>query len=120
VYNHQAQPIPSSDAISNLSWNSTDPTQISVTFNYPTAQYAVQDYLMVIYDVTTPSASCSMIINANSQVTIDGSGNYLYQVYINPADTASPNLAITDRVICALFARNSYGNSPVSNFIVVN
>lgn len=98
-----------------MAWSSTDPTQISITFSYPSDQYAIDDYLLVAVDETNLGGSCSMIIPANSQVTIDGSGNYLYQVYLNSA-----NLQNSDELVCVLFARNSYGISAVSNFIVVN
>jgi hypothetical protein len=98
----------------------TDPRQISITFSYPSDQYAIDEYLLVAVDETNLGGSCSMIIPANSQVTIDGSGNYLYQVYLNSADSANANLHNSDELVCVLFARNSYGISAVSNFIVVN
>lgn len=120
VYNHEAQPIPSPVALSNLAWNSTDPTQISVTFSYPSTLYGIDDYLSAAFDQTDLNGSCSLVIPADSQVTIDGNGNYLYQVYLNSADSANPNLQLSDELICTLFARNSYGISPVSNFIVIN
>ena len=120
MYNFQAQPIPSPIALTNLAWNSTDPTQISVTFSYPTALYAIEDYLLVAFDQTDLNGSSSILIPADTQVTIDGDGNYLYQVYLNSAVSGNPDLQLTDELICALFARNSYGISPVSNFIVIN
>jgi hypothetical protein len=120
VYHTNVQPIPSPDSVINLEWDDQDPNQVSIKFNYKSDLYAVDDYLLVIYDITNLNASCSLIINANTQVTIDGIGNYFYEIHLDSANTASPDLQVTDNLVCALFARNSYGISSVSNFVVVN
>jgi len=92
VYNFQAQPILRPVALTNLAWNSTDPTQISVTFSYPTALYEIEDYLLIAFDQTDLNGSSSILIPADTQVTIDGNGNYLYQVYLNSAVSGNPDL----------------------------
>ena len=56
VYHTNVQPIPSPDSVINLEWDDQDPNQVSIKFNYKSDLYAVDDYLLVIYDITNHRA----------------------------------------------------------------
>ena len=114
--------VPITVPITSLTWNSADSHQISISWSAETTNYAITDFLLVFFD-STLGVSGSVIVDAINQtqndVIVQGNPVYNYTYYLNSADSAT-SIALTDNFYAVIFSRNSFGNSTVSNMIVIN
>ncbi len=90
-----------------------------LSLSAPTGLLSIHEFLLVIIDLTNPNASCSLSINANSQISISNN-IYSYQIQLNPQMVENQNFNLADTMKLAIFAINSIGVSPVSNIIQIN
>ena len=118
VLEHLTQIVPAPIA-TILSWLNGEAQQICMTWNYDTDIYNVEKFMLVISNITNPTASCSLEIVSTDNIISTIGNTKEYKVVIDNNNTFT-DLTIYDRCSIVLIAINDAGISPLSNFVIVN